>query len=89
MPGKVGRPKLYESDTERKATHRKRRNVRSVALGPCADAIDSIAEELGRPASEVIDSFLRFALMNRNWKVTGLMPRPKEKIDLSTDENGQ
>ena len=81
MAGKAGRPKLHATPAERQAAHRAKRNVRSVPLGTMADSIDSIAAELDRPVSEVIESMLRFALMNRNWKLTGLMPRNGGKPD--------
>lgn len=87
MTGKPGRPKIYASPAERQAVYKKNRHVRSVALGKYAQTIDSIAKELDRPASEVIESLLRFALVNRNWKMTGLLPRNGEKPLVDTEEN--
>ena len=77
MAGKAGRPKVHGSAAERQAAHRKERDVRSIALGPLGKTIDEIARDLDRPVSEVVESLLRFALMNRNWRMTGLMPSKK------------
>lgn len=72
--GRVGRPAIHASSAARQRAHRARLARLDVAIKPeIAETISEIAEQLNCSRNEVVNSLIRFALTNRNWKQVGLM----------------
>ena len=69
----MGRPRKYASDAERAAAHRERWAIKSFRTEKeTADTIAKLAAHVDEPESEVINSLIKFALLNRNWFTLGL-----------------
>lgn len=80
----MARPRKYSSDAERQAAFRARSGLAEVRLLPETLAtLDRIATALDVPRTEVINSMINFALLNRNWSADGLfgkrLPNANEK----------
>lgn len=85
----MGRPKKYATAAERQAAYRQRYATLSVRVQTeTAETIADISRELGEPQTEVINSLIIFALLNRNWRALGLMgkrlPRASNPIEDQT-----
>jgi predicted transcriptional regulator len=64
----MGRPRIYASDAERQAAHRARHAITEVRLdGEMVDTLDRIAAQLDVKRTVVIESMLKYALLNRDW----------------------
>lgn len=73
----MARPKKYANDAERQAAHRSRNTVLQIRLVPeTAETLDKLAEYLAVPRTEVANSLINFALLNRNWYTLGLFGKP-------------
>jgi len=72
LPG-YGRPRKYASDSQRVRAYRQR-NVRlDVTLPPeIAQTLAEISSDLDCSRNQLLGSLVRFALLNRNWRVMGL-----------------
>lgn len=71
---RVGRPAIHASSAARQRAHRAKLARLDVAIKPeIADTIAEIADQLDCSRNEVVNSLIRFALTNRNWKQVGLM----------------
>lgn len=71
--GKVGRPAIYADDAARVRAHRAKLARLDVAIKPeISETIAQIAGELDCSRNELLNSMIRFALTNRNWKQVGL-----------------
>ncbi len=69
----MGRPRKYASDAEKLAAYRDRWAVKSFRFEKeTANTIERLAQELDTSESEVINSLVKFALLNRNWFTLGL-----------------
>ncbi len=69
----MGRPRKYANDAEKAAAFRDRWAVKSFRMEKeTADTIKRLAEFTDASESEVVDSLIKFALLNRNWFVMGL-----------------
>lgn len=82
----MARPKKYATAAERQAAFRQRYATLSVRVQrETADTIADISRELDEPQTEVINSLIIFALLNRNWRVLGLtgkrLPRAPNPIE--------
>lgn len=82
----MGRPRKFESDTDRQRAYRDRYAVFQVRLlKDTAATLDSIAAELDVPRTEVVNACINFALLNYNWRTLGLfgkrLPYAKNPID--------
>ncbi len=69
----MGRPRKYANDAEKMRAYREAWAVRSYRLEKETDAtIKRLAEFTDASESEVVDSLIKFALLNRNWFTLGL-----------------
>lgn len=70
----MGRPKKYENDSERQAAYRARHPRYEVAFNNAETkaTIEDIAAALDVSMNDAINSMLKFALTNRDWKRLGL-----------------
>jgi hypothetical protein len=68
-----GRPRKHSSDADRVAAYRSR-NVRlDVTVPPAlANTLAEISSDLDCSRNVLLNSLVRFALLNRNWRVVGL-----------------
>lgn len=70
---RAGRPALHADSAARKRAYREKVARLDVAIKPeISDTIGDIAESLDVSRNEVVNSLIRFALTNRNWKQVGL-----------------
>lgn len=68
-----GRPAKHLDSAARKRAHREKVARLDVAIKPeIADTIADIADGLDCSRNELLNSLIRFALTNRNWKQVGL-----------------
>lgn len=82
----MGRPKKYASAAEKQAAFRARYEIiEGRVLPETAETIAKLAKELDVPKTEVINSLIIFALLNRNWFTLGLfgkrLPHAKNPIE--------
>lgn len=69
----MARPRKYATDAERQAAFRKRYTTVTVRVqDDTAQTIAELAKTLDVPQTEVINSMIIFALLNRNWHTLGL-----------------
>lgn len=69
----MARPRKYADDAARQAAYRTRYAVIQVRLVPeTAETLTKLAEYLDVPRTEVANSLLNYALLNRNWIQLGL-----------------
>lgn len=69
----MARPKKYASPAERQKAYRERYVTVEARLVPeTAETLDRLAEALDVPRTEVINSLINYALLNRNWFTLGL-----------------
>lgn len=69
----MGRPRKYATDAERQAAYRDRWAVKEFRMEKeTAATIAKLSSELDASESEVLDSLVKFALLNRNWLTLGL-----------------
>jgi hypothetical protein len=69
----MGRPKKYATDAERQQAYRERWAVKTFRMDKDkAATLERLARELDASESEVLDSLVTFALLNRNWFTLGL-----------------
>lgn len=69
----MARPKKYADDAARQAAYRSRYTIVQVRLVPeTAETLTKLAEYLDVPRTEVANSLLNYALLNRNWLQLGL-----------------
>lgn len=70
---------------DRKAAYRATHARLDVATTPrIADTIASLATDLGASRNEVVNSLLRFALTNRNWRQQGLWGAAQTKSEAQS-----
>lgn len=89
----MGRPKKYATAAERQAAYRASYALKSVRLIPeTAATIEELAKMLDVPETEVLNSLINFALLNRNWHTLGLfgkrLPRKSNPDDLEGTDDG-
>lgn len=84
------RPKKYESAAQRQAAYRARYATVEIRLHPdTAATLDRLAESLDVPRTEVVNSLINYALLNRNWFTLGLFGKrlhAKESSKASEDD---
>ena len=69
----MGRPKLYADAAARQAAFRAEKSrVDVVVTKELGETLASISETLGTPKNDLVNSMIRFALTNHNWKKSGL-----------------
>lgn len=69
----MGRPRKYATASERQAAYRNRYAVVNARVTKeTADTLDKLADQLDVPRTEVINSMIIYALLNRNWHTLGL-----------------
>jgi hypothetical protein len=83
----MGRPRKFATASERQAAYRSRYATPTIrVLKETDETVRSIAAELDVPATEVYNSLINYALLNRNWRDLGLfgkmLPRAENPIDL-------
>ena len=86
----MGRPRKYATAAERQAAYRDRYATPTIRVLKETDAnVQDIARELDVPATEVYNSLINFALLNRNWRALGLfgkmLPRASNPIEDETE----
>lgn len=70
---KKGRRAVHPSAAARVRAHRAKLSRLDIAIKPeIADTIAQISEMLDCSRNELLNSLIRFALTNRNWKQVGL-----------------
>lgn len=84
----MARPRKYASDAERAKAFRNRYAVGEFRVIPETMAtLEAIALEFDVPRTEVVNSMINFALLNRNWFTLGLfgkrLPYSKNPLDES------
>ncbi len=68
-----GRPARHADDAARVRAHRAKLARLDVSIKPeIAETIGEIAGDLDCSRNELLNSLIRFALTNRNWKQVGL-----------------
>lgn len=82
----MARPRKYEDDAAKMRAYRERYAVKSFRFEKdTAETIARLASELDTSESEVINSLVKFALLNRNWFVLGLfgkrLPRAPNPLE--------
>ena len=82
----MARPRKYPTDAARQAAHRDRYAVFEIRIvKETAATITKLAETLDVPRTEVVNSLINFALLNRNWFTLGLfgkaLPYAKNPLD--------
>lgn len=83
----MARPKKYATPAEKQAAYRARYEIIEVRLvKETAATITELAETLDVPRTEVLNSLINFALLNRNWFTLGLfgkrLPYLKNPLDM-------
>lgn len=83
----MGRPRKYANDAEKAAAYRDRWAVKTFRMEKeTAETIAKLAEFVDGSESEVVDSLIKFALLNRNWFVMGLfgkrLPRAPNPLEF-------
>lgn len=69
----MARPKKYATAAERQAAFRSRYTTVTVRVqDETAQTIAELAQALDVPQTEVINSLIMYALLNRNWHTLGL-----------------
>jgi len=69
----MGRPRIYATDAQRQKAYRTRYAVGNYRVTLETQAtLEAIAREFDAPVTEVVNSLIQFALLNRNWFVLGL-----------------
>lgn len=69
----AGRPPVHVDDAARVRAHRAKLARLDVSIKPeIAETIAEISGELDCSRNELLNSLIRFALTNRNWKQVGL-----------------
>lgn len=69
----VGRPRKYSNDAERQRAYRSRYVLVEARVIPeTAATLDKLAKVLDVPRTEVLNSLINYALLNRNWFTLGL-----------------
>lgn len=72
----MARPRKYASDAERVKAYRERYAVAEFrVIKETLATIDAIALEFDVPRTEVVNSLINFALLNRDWFKLGLFGR--------------
>lgn len=84
----MGRPAKYASAAERQDAYRSRYAVREIRLVKETDeTLKQLALHLDCPVTELVNSLINFALLNRNWAALGLfgkrLPYSKNPLDDS------
>lgn len=84
----MARPKKYADNAARQAAHRARNNVIEARLSNrTVLTLDKLASELDVPRTEVINSLVQFALLNRNWHTLGLFGKRLDRV-IADEERG-
>jgi DNA-binding GntR family transcriptional regulator len=69
----MARPRKYASAAEKQKAHRLRYVIVEARLIPeTAATLDELARLFDVPRTEVVNSLINFALLNRNWHTLGL-----------------
>ena len=87
----MARPRKYASAAERQKAYRERYViVEARVIRETADTLDKLASDLNVPRTEVVNSLINFALLNRNWFTLGLfgkrLPYQRNPADADHDE---
>jgi hypothetical protein len=82
----MGRPSKYASPAERQAAYRARYEIIECrVVKETGETLTALAAHLDVPRTELINSLINFALLNRNWSTLGLfgkrLPYSKNPID--------
>lgn len=82
----MARPRKYTSAAEKQAAFRQRYVTVEARLIPeTAATLDELALKFDVPRTEVINSLINYALLNRNWHALGLfgkrLPYNKNPLD--------
>lgn len=78
----MGRPRKYASDAEKAKAHRERWVIKSFRTEKdTAETIAKLAEFTDESEAEVINSLIKFALLNRNWFTLGLFGKRMPRAD--------
>jgi hypothetical protein len=77
----MGRPRLYATPAERQKAYRSRGVVKSFRTeAQTAQTIEKLAETFDVSENEVLNSLVKFALLNRAWFTLGIIHyRTKEE----------
>ena len=83
----MARPRKFATAAERQAAYRDRYATPTIrVIKETDETVRDIARGLGVPATEVYNSLINFALLNRNWRQLGLygkmLPRAENPIDM-------
>lgn len=86
----MARPRKYATDADKAKAFRERYRVMSIRFEPeTAETIDKLGEAFEGSQSEVVNSLVKFALLNRNWFTMGLfgkrLPRAPNPIEGEND----
>lgn len=70
---KIGRPRVHSTNSKKTIAYRTR-NVRIdvTVPPPLANTLTEISSDLDCSRNVLLNSLVRFALLNRNWRVLGL-----------------
>ena len=77
----MARPKKYATPAEKQAAYRDRWAIKTIRLEKTTgDTIERLSAEFDASESEVVDSLVKFALLNRNWFTLGLFGRRLPRV---------
>lgn len=70
---KIGRPRVHSTNSKKTIAYRTRNVRMDVTVPPAlAETLTQISFDLDCSKNELLNSLVRFALLNRNWRVLGL-----------------
>lgn len=70
---KIGRPRVHSTNSKKTIAYRTRNVRMDVTVPPAlAQTLAEISFDLDCSKNELLNSLVRFALLNRNWRVLGL-----------------
>jgi hypothetical protein len=88
MPAKQnpgGRPRKYANDAEKQRAYRERWETLSIRTETeTKKTLERLAEFSDESLSEVVNSLIKFALLNRNWFTVGLFGK---RLPRATDRD--
>lgn len=85
----MARPSKYATPAERQAAYRARYEIIEMrVVKETGETLTALSKHLDVPRTELINSLINFALLNRNWATLGLFGKrlPYSKNPLDPDE---
>ena len=86
----MARPSKYANAAEKQAAYRNRYEIIEIrVVKETGETLTELAKYLDTPRTELVNSLINFALLNRNWAALGLfgkrLPYLKNPNDITED----